>query len=215
MKEKYVVTISHLLGSGGAYIGKKLSESLGVPFIDRQILKAVADKLNISEDDIENREERLSSFWESFMAAESYGNPMTLMSPQYFLPSDKELFDLESDYIETIADKSSAVILGRSGRYILRNHKRHLSVFVCADLPDREKNVAKLFNVSQDAAKTIIAKNDRDRDSYIKSFTHFKWLEARSYDICINTSSVGPDNAASIIKESLDYKMKNVDGGNK
>jgi cytidylate kinase len=208
MKDKYVITISHLLGSGGAYIGKKLSESLGIPFIDRQILKAVANKLNVPEDDIEDREERLSSFWESFMAAESVSNPINLMNTQYFLPSDKELFDLESEYIETIADNGSAIILGRSGRYILRDHKRHLSVFVTADMDDRVENVKKLYNISKDAAKIMISKNDKARDNYIKSFTHFKWLDARSYDICINTSSIGLDNAVEIVKKSVDYKLK-------
>src|SRR5271165_6193427 len=64
--EPYVITISHQLGAGGAYLGNKLSKRLGLPFIDRDILKQVAAQLNLSEADLEQRDERLSSFWESF-----------------------------------------------------------------------------------------------------------------------------------------------------
>jgi cytidylate kinase len=62
-----VITISHQLGSGGAYLGQKLSERLGPPFIDREVLKKVAEQLNLAETALAGREERLSTFWQSFM----------------------------------------------------------------------------------------------------------------------------------------------------
>ena len=45
----YSVTISHQLGSGGAYLGEKLAGRLGIPFLDRDILKEVAQQLNLAE----------------------------------------------------------------------------------------------------------------------------------------------------------------------
>jgi len=60
----YSVTISHQLGSGGAYLGEKLAGRLGIPFLDRDILKEVAHQLDLAEAELENREERLSSFWQ-------------------------------------------------------------------------------------------------------------------------------------------------------
>lgn len=206
MNEKFVVTISHLLGCGGAAIGAKLADSLSIPFVDRQILKQVAESLNIPEEEIEDREEKIASFWESFIHLEAFGNTMLPNVREYF-PTDRELFQLESEFIEQIAQKSSAVILGRGGRYILRNHPRHMSVFVHANMDDRVQRVSSLFNVSENESKKIIEKNDRERNAYVKTFTHLEWLDARTYDICVNTSSVGFDNAAVIIKNSLEYKI--------
>lgn len=40
----YVITISHQIGSGGALIGQKLSERLGIPLIDHQILQQVSQQ---------------------------------------------------------------------------------------------------------------------------------------------------------------------------
>jgi cytidylate kinase len=206
MKENYVITISHLLGSGGAYIGQELSKVLSIPFVDRQILKKISDQLNVPESAIENREEKLVSFWEAFSLMGSVGTLMTVGGEKY-LPSDKELFDLESKFIVQIAQNDSAIILGRGGRYILRDFPRRFSVFVYAEMNDRAKRVAELYSVSDDEARTIIEKNDRERDAYMKTFTKLAWLDLRQYDICINTSSTGRDNAVKIIKDCVEFKL--------
>jgi Cytidylate kinase len=206
MDEQYVITISHQLGCGGAYIGKKLSEALSVPFVDRQILKRVADYFNLSEADVESREEKRSSFWEIFYRGEMLIDPVSAIAQDY-MPTDKELYDLEMQYIEKIANKSSSIILGRGGNYILRNHPRHLSVFLSADMKDRIQRVCKLYDASESESRRIIEKNDKERSAYIKAQTGLDTLNVKSYDICVNTSSVGLDNAAQIIKSALDYKM--------
>ena len=66
----FAITISHTLGSGGAYVGEKLSERLGVPFLDREILKRVADRLQVAETELENRLSNGETMWQ---IAESKG----------------------------------------------------------------------------------------------------------------------------------------------
>ncbi|MDR3602060.1 MAG: cytidylate kinase family protein [Desulfosporosinus sp.] len=204
--DNYVVTISHQLGCGGAYIGKKLSEILFVPFVDRQILKEVADFLNIPEENIKDREERITSFWQSFKRLEAFDDPIVEINSEYF-PTDKELFKLESEFIEQIAEKSSAIFLGRGGHYILRNHQRHFSIFLHADMKDRIQRVSELYNVSENESKKIIEKNDRERNTYFKSLTQLEYLNLMTYDICVNTSSTGLDNAVKIIRNCLEFKL--------
>lgn len=206
MDNQYVITISHLLGCGGSCIGKQLSEELSIPFVDRQILKEVADYLGVPEEDIEKREERLGSLWDEFFRMEALSDPLTPVGAD-FLPSDKELYKLESKYIEQIAKNGSAIILGRGGRYILRDFPNHFSVFVYADMKDRIKRVAEQNHVSEDASRKIIEKNDHERNAYMNSFTRLKWLDLRTYDLCINTSSVGTSNAVKIIKNCFEFKF--------
>lgn len=205
MKEQYVVTISHLFGSGGAAIGRKLSQTLSVPFVDRQILKRVADFLCVPEASLEDREERKATFWQAFSRMELYNDPITLASYQY-LPTDRELYDLETHFIREIVKESSCVLLGRGGRFILRDHPRHLSVFVCADSKDRIARTAKIQQVDEDVARKIVEKNDKERAGYLKTFTGLDVRNASDYDICVNTSGIGLDNAAALILQSLKYK---------
>lgn len=204
MDEKYVITISHQLGCGGAYIGKKLSELLSVPFVDRQILKNVADYFNLLEEDIEIRDERKSSFWDSFFREQALCNPEITFTEDY-MPTDKELYQIEMEYIEKVASENSSIILGRGGTYILRNQPNHLRVFVCADMKDRIQRVSELYNVSESESQKIIEKNDKDRNAYMKTYTKFDMLNPKSYDICINTSNVGLDNSVMLIKSALEF----------
>jgi cytidylate kinase len=201
-----VITISHQLGSGGAYLGQKLSERLGLPFIDREVLKKVAEQLNLAETALAGREERLSTFWQSFMRIAVLIDPVECLSPDNYLPNDRELFKLESDYIGRIADKSSAIFLGRCGRYILRQHPGHISILVHANLPDRIKRIQQLYCFGEDEAKKLIETNDRERTAYIHAFTRQDWLDARWYDLCVNTSSLGLEKvveiALALIKEA-------------
>ena len=64
-EQRLVITISHQLDSGGGYLGQKLAERLGIPFIDREILKIVSDRLHMAEGALAHREERLAWFWQS------------------------------------------------------------------------------------------------------------------------------------------------------
>lgn len=83
---------AEIFGSGGAYIGQKLSSRLGVPFLDREIIKEVARRLNLAEAELADREERLSSFWQNF------ANMVVLTDPaaslQQYIPSDRDMFEL-------------------------------------------------------------------------------------------------------------------------
>jgi cytidylate kinase len=193
-----VITISHQLGSGGAYLGQKLSERLGLPFIDRDILIKVAEQLNLAEAVLDGREERLSTFWQSLMRIAVFTDPVKCLSLDGYLPSDRELFKLESDYIGRIADKSSAIFLGRCGRYILREHPGHISILVHANLPGRIKRIQQLYCLGEDEAKKLIETNDRERNAYMRAFTRQDWLDARWYDLCVNTFSLGFEKVVEI-----------------
>lgn len=205
--DHYVVTISHQLGSGGAYIGQELSKRFSVPFVDRDILKKVADFLNIPEEKLESREERIGSFWDSFRRLTAFDDPMTEKKSNYY-PTGKELFELESTFIEQIAEESSAIILGRGAQYILKNRPRHLSVYVHSDMNTRIQKVSEQYHLSKDETQILIKKNDTERIAYLKSFTQQDCTDARIYDICIDTSSIGLDNAVAIIEENLKCKLE-------
>lgn len=209
MKNKglYVITISHHVGSGGAILGQKLSERLGIPFIDREILKWVADQLHLAETELERRQERLSSFWSSFSRTIEAIDPERSLLAERYVPTDKELFQLESEYIQRIAEKSSAIFLGRCGNSILCSHPRHLSVLVYANLPERIKRLRELQHISEEEAKKFIETNDRERSAYIHTFAHQNCLDPRLHDLCVNTSTIGMDQTVDLVMIALDAKI--------
>jgi cytidylate kinase len=196
-----------MIGCGGAEVGQRLSKALSIPFVDREILKHVADYLNLPESDLQEREERVASFWEQFFIVGPVGT-LTVPSGEKYMPTDRELFELESKFIKEIAQKGSAIFLGRGAIYVLRDFPQRFSIFVYAELEDRIKRIVELYNISRKAAIDMINQNDRDRENYMKTFTKIPWLDPRTYDLCVNTSSVGFDNAVKYVIDGINHKLK-------
>ena len=206
-KQLFAITISHQFGSGGAVLGQKLSEHLAVPFFDREILTKVAGNLNVLETDIENREERLSTFWEAFGRNSMMTNPGWILEGVSYPPSDVELFEVENETILKIAERSSGIFLGRCGFHVLREHPCHVNILLYANPDDRMERVKQLYHVDSDAAKKLVQSNDHDRASYVHAFAHQDWLNASLFDICLNTSSLGMDKTLEVALSCINQKI--------
>jgi cytidylate kinase len=202
-----VITIGHQIGSGGAYVGQKLGEQLSIPFVDREILKNVAARLRVPETELEPREQRLRSLWQSFAWAAECLDPAKSFFADKYVPTDKELFQFESEYIACIAQKNSAVFLGRCGHYILRHHAFHFRLLLHADLTARIKRLCEMYSLSPVEAEKLIDVNDRERSAYIYKFTQQHWLEPRQYDLCVNTTTVGLDRTVELVLACLHDQM--------
>ena len=53
LNEKFVITISREIGSGGRTVGRKLSEKLGVPYCDKNVIRGLIEHFNLSAYNIE------------------------------------------------------------------------------------------------------------------------------------------------------------------
>ncbi len=201
-----VITISRQLGSGGAYTGQQLAQKLNFYYADREILKKTALQFSISAEEMALQDEKLPSFWDcvsksSFLAPGVYIPPSMTVSP-----TTGNIFEAEKSIIKQIADKGPAVIIGRCGFHILRDHPNCMKIFLISDREFRIQRVSELYNMPEETALKMIEKSDRERASYNKTFTGKEWADARNYDLSINTGKIGVDKTIGFI---LDY-LKNV-----
>ena len=203
-----VVTISHQLGSGGTYIGEKLAQRLGIPFFDREILQKVTRQLGLLDEEVENREERLSSYWENFTRSMIWFDPSLSTEIPRVMPSDVDLFTVERDTIREIAERSSAVFLGRCGWDILRDHSCHIPILVTANTTNRIQRLCKLYGLTDREARQLIQTNDRERENYNNKFAKKNWLDARYYDLCMNTSVIGWDGSVDLAEKCVKAKIQ-------
>ncbi|MGO9137874.1 MAG: AAA family ATPase [Syntrophales bacterium] len=194
----FVITISRQLGSGGAYVGQKLAKNLNIFYADRDIICQAAKQLSVLEEDLESHDEKTLSFWQSFIRSFIIA-PDVYIPPQIIPPSDSELFNVEAKIIEGIAKERSAVIIGRCGSYVLREHPNHVSIFLHGEITFRKGRIQKLYNVSEEVAGEMIAQNDKERAHYIHTFTGKEWTDARQYDLAIDTSKIDVDKTVEFI----------------
>ncbi len=196
-----VITVSRQLGSGGGYVGQHLAKNLNLLYLDREILSQAAKKLSVLEEDLETYEEKSPSFWQSFFQASTAGNP-ELALPVY-LPTDQELFRTETEVIERITKDCSAVVVGRCGSYILGSRPNHVSVLLHAEMAFRKERVQRIYGVSKEEAENMIMHSDKERARYYKRFTGSEWMDARQFDLSVNTGRIGLDTSVELILKYL------------
>jgi len=198
----FVITISRQLGSGGSYVGQQLAKKMNIFYADREIIRNVAKELSILETDIESRDEKILSFWQSLKANNAFA-PDVHIAPGMLAPTDRELFEAESKVIEQIAKERSAVIIGRCGFHVFRDFPNHISLFLHADNTFRNNRIQKLYNVSSEIAGKMIVQSDKERTNYCKTFTGKEWSDARNYNISIDTGRVEIDKTVELILNYL------------
>ncbi|NTV88850.1 MAG: cytidylate kinase-like family protein [Clostridiales bacterium] len=195
----FIITISRQLGSGGSYIGQKLADQLGISYLDKEIIKQASKELGIAEEQLELRDEKERSWWDSFLKVGIYNAPMENIPPQLYLPSEYDLYETEANIITRIAKNYPAVIVGRCGSYVLRDFSRHLSVFLHADADFRNQRIRELYKVDEIRAKKMIEDSDKSRLRYHRDITGREWMDARQYHLSLDTGHIGLDMAKDII----------------
>jgi cytidylate kinase len=204
--EPIVITISRDVGSGASYVGQHLAKNLGISYVDRVIVREAALQLSVHEKDLESIDETVPSFWASFVQ-NNYFFPDVYVPPKLMLPNDRELFEVESKMIARIAHERPAVIVGRCGFHVLREHPNHVNVFLHAHLDFRTDRFQKMYRLTRAEAEKEIAQRDKARNAYCRTFTGRDWANARNFDLCIDTSKlVDLDKVADLILRYIELR---------
>jgi CMP/dCMP kinase len=187
----FVVTISRQLGSGGGFMGERLSARLNAMYLDREILRRAAEKLKVSEEELESLDEKTTPFWQSILLSSNYAAPALFTPPPAAaFPSDQDLFRVEAEIITHIAEKNMAIVVGRGGSFILRDHPRHASLYLYANISVRCQRIQAKYKLPVDKALKMIEDNDKGRSRYLHNVTGLNWTDTRQYNLCIDTGAL-------------------------
>ena len=128
-------------------------------------------------------------------------------APFLDMPLNHKVFLAQFDSIKKLAENESCVIVGRCADYALANRPNTVNVFIHADMDDRVKVVSKRMDITENKARDLCIKKDKQRSSYYNYYTSKKWGDSRSYDLTLNASKLSVDECVNIILE-FGEKMK-------
>ena len=199
--QKKIVTISRQYGSGGRYIGKKLSEKLGIPCYDEKLIDMVAKESGFAQDFVAEKGERMTgSLLFNIASSLSYannilsGNGMSLQDEIYFI---------QNRIIKDLAEKGSCVIVGRCADYILRERKDVLNIFIYADMESKMERAVTYFGLEKENVSAILKKKDKARSNHYKYYTDQEWGMASNYYLSLNSGILGIDGCVEMIEKAL------------
>ena len=211
MSGNLIITIGRQSGSGGKLIGQKVAEKLGVQCYDKELLSLAAKQSGLCQELFEKHDERPTSSFLYSLVMDSYSMGYT-SSGYSDMPINHKVFLAQFDTIKKLADNESCVIVGRCADYALADYPKVVSVFIAGDEADKLKRIQELYQVDAAKAKDIMVKSDKKRSSYYNYYSNKKWGDPRSYDLCLNSSSVGIEGAADLILEFAKIKTQHKRG---
>lgn len=189
-----IIAIAREYGSSGRAIAKKVAQELGFAFYDRDIISRTAQRLHLSESEIEKKDQKLSNSFLYDMFSQIY----EFSEQQPFLD---EVYEAEKQVILEAASKGSCVIVGRCSDYICRDLPNVRRIFLYAGEEHKVREIMAREKLQPAAAAKHVKTVNRERAAHYKYYTGKVWGMAENYDLCIDTGKNGMDNTVRMIVE--------------
>jgi len=205
-----VITISRQFGSGGAEIGRLVSDMTGLQYVDHEIIDEVARRLGVDVQQADRQDEHTAGtvrhILEAIQSSHLFTvNYTTLFSRARPPAQSKELayFRLTQRVVLEMATEGNVVIVGRGSQFLLHSSPRTLHIYIFAPLPYRIENVMKHFQLDRTAATMLIEQRDYQHDAYLRRYYGSDGHQPGLYHLLINTSLFPHELAAHFIEQAL------------
>lgn len=195
--EKYVITIMRQFGSLGRPIAKKAAELLDVEFYDRDIVEKAAEKMKLSVSEVSSYEENAKSTFYRMKFPLGLGTSSI----------QDDIYYEQRKIINQVADNESCIIVGRCADYILKDMENAIHLYIYASYEDRLRNCVETLGMEEEDAKHMIMEVDKARDSYHRHYAGYLPSDVRYKDALINSSLLGVDGTAELIRDMVVKKF--------
>lgn len=199
MEKQVIISISREYGSGGHEIAEMLAKDLGYALYDRNLLDHVAEEHGIAKEYIEKFEEKPR-------------NPfLSRRVGQHSNSIAENIAEMQFKFLRDKAETGeSFIVVGRCAETVLKNYPGLISIFVLGDREEKIQHVIEKYQLSRADAIAKINRHDRKRKYYHNHYSDFKWGDSRGYDLCINSSRMGEEMTADILKKFIEERKQYI-----
>lgn len=193
------ITIEREYGSGGTNIARRLAEACGIACYGEEILEAVAQKLDISVEQIQSYEESVSNsfLYTAFMMRRAQEGNADMLS------GEGHIFVAEQQQIKHLAASGPAIFIGHCASEALRD-RSVVKVFIrCSDSEQKAKRIAEDYGIDPKRVDSVRNRYDSKRAKYYYANTTQKWEDLKNYDIVLDSAKLGIDGCVNALKGIL------------
>ena len=203
MKQHLVITIEREYGSGGRLLGKALSEELGIPYYDDEIIRTASEHAAVGEEYFRLNDEKPGKRLFG-QARDVIGKPRVAGN----ITNPDNLFRFEAEAIRKMADRGSCIFIGRSADFVLdaTEFGEFVSLFVYCDMTSKVRRGMEVDAVDAEEAMSRIQKINRQRRDYCRYYTGNNWGDPMLYDLPLNTTKLTIPQTAELVKTYLRFR---------
>jgi hypothetical protein len=188
-----------------------VADRLGVDFLDRGILAAVARQMRIPEEAAVGYDEPPQPRSGVGRFLESLGRlPISDGTDADSLEIDEHRYRAETEGFIASAAVSGGVILGRGGQVVLQWTPGVLHVMLRGPRDARVRQGMELEGVDQKTAERNLELNDRARIEYVRQAYGVDPLDRTLYHLIIDSTAIDLDTCVDIIVAASQARMRQV-----
>jgi cytidylate kinase len=195
-----LVALSAAYGAGGSRVGPALAERLGVPFVDRAIPLAVADRLEVPLDAAEAHDETVGGSWIERLVSGFIGHDTVAPTPvpaERLSPNDFRI--ATEEVLLSQARTGAGVILGRAAVVVLRDDSRALRVRLDGPREQRVRQAVKLGDLDRETAERAIDRADRTHAAYVRHFYGVSLDDPTLYHMMLDSTAISLEAVVELI----------------
>jgi osmotically-inducible protein OsmY len=178
-----IISVSRQMGSFGDLIASLVAERLNLLFVDRGMFVSLLQErgLSLAEALSTESEETPQDFW-GRLAEQRRRTGILLGTILYELAMTDRL-----------------LVLGHGAEVLFRGVGHVLRVKVAAPFEVRTTRVAQQEAIKREAASAMVRQSDEDAFGYMRYLFQANWMESESYDLFVNTETIGVPSAVNLI----------------
>jgi hypothetical protein len=206
-----LVTVAALYGASGSMIGQRVADSLGVPFLDRAIDKAVATRTGLAERVVEEVDAAPRSALQRAVAA--LGRAPTVAGD---VGGSVERLDVEEGalraHIEEFlagATTDGGVALGRGGMVVLRTVPWALHVHLGGPREGRIAQGMAAEAIDRATAESNQRREDRGRISYVRRAYGVDGEDPAFYHLMLDAVALDVETCVELIVSAARSRVAN------
>lgn len=206
-----LVTISAAYGSGGSVIGPQVAQRLGVPFVDRAIPVAVAERLDIDVGEAMQREDVAPATFSRWLA--QFAPAVQLFAGAVVAgtapPADDETFRATTEEVlrRHASDDAGAVILGRAGAIVLRDVPWALHVRLDGPEQARLRQAMRIRSIDEVTAGEELRSTDTAREAYVRHWYRRDPADPSLYHLVLDATALELEGCVELITRALSLRV--------
>lgn len=194
VSKRPVVTVNEQYGAGAAYVGAKVAERLGVPYVGSRFSSQDLEEAEMAAQARAEQDSGTLRFLRSFSRTTVHNDAAVVVDSE-------EDAELVRQNIADVNQKAQAggVIVGRDATVVLADMDGALHVRLTAPVEARRQMAAETYGISAAVAAERLEREDRMRTEMSQRLMSWDPSDASRYDLVVDTSSVSPDDAVDQI----------------
>jgi cytidylate kinase len=194
--ERPFITVAREPGSGGSPIAKRLAQRLSFTLRDESIVDELAKSTKKQKKVIKEIDEKSRTYVDNIIHS---------VLNEEFVDEGRYARAL-SRIILNFAHQGNCVIIGRGANFITP-FARGLHVNITAPYDVRVQRAMQYEGFDRETAEDVIARVEKEREDFVKTFFGRKITSRNAYDITLNTTHYSIDQATDVIMMAFRRKF--------